>query len=57
MKVEGPGLEYFKVQPQCLFCRTIENMKNVTQEIGFPNTNKTESYLIRCKNVGSWRET
>ena len=53
MKVEGPGLEYFKVQPQCLFCRTIENMKNVTQEIGFPNTNKTESYLIRCKNVGS----
>jgi len=57
MKVEVTDLDYFKGQPPCLFCRTIGNIKTVTQETGVPNKNKTGSYLTRCKNVGSWSET
>jgi hypothetical protein len=57
MKFESNDLEYFNVEPQCFFCRTTGNMKTVIQETEVPNTNKTESYLVRCKNVGSWTET
>jgi hypothetical protein len=51
MKVESTDLEYFKLQLQCLFCWTKQNMKTVTQEIRFPDPNNSGSYQTPCKSI------